>query len=110
MPVSLTKRRVMGMPSTVPGFKAWASLIALGILCTVVAYLLYFRLIGNLGATEAIAVTSLMLVFGMLWGWLSLHEPIAGQMLVATAIILTGTALTTGLIKLARQPRPAPKA
>lgn len=89
------------MPSTMPGFKAWASVIALGVLCTGIAYLLYFRLIGNLGATGAIAVTFLMPVFGMLWGWLFLREPITGHMLAATAIILFGTALTTGLVKLA---------
>ncbi|MBI2357568.1 MAG: EamA family transporter [Deltaproteobacteria bacterium] len=95
------------VPSTVPGFKAWASVIALGVICTGIAYLLYFRLIANLGATGAIAVTFLMPVFGMLWGWLFLHEPVTGHMLAATAIILMGTALTTGLIKLARQRRPA---
>lgn len=92
------------MPSTVPGFNAWASVIALGVLCTGIAYLLYFRLIGHLGATGAIAVTFLMPVFGMLWGWLFLNEPITGHMLAGTAVILVGTALTTGLFRFLRPP------
>ena len=95
------------MPSTLPTVGAWIAAAALGILCTGLAYPLYFRLIGSLGATGAIAVTFLIPVFGMLWGWLFLNEPITGHMLAATTIILFGTALTTGLVKLAPQRRPA---
>jgi drug/metabolite transporter (DMT)-like permease len=90
------------MPSTLPTVRAWIAAAALGVLCTGLAYLLYFRLIGNLGAIGAIAVTFLIPVFGMLWGWLFLHEPVTGHMLVGTAVILVGTALTTGVVKLAR--------
>lgn len=95
------------MPSTLPTVRAWIAAAALGVLCTGLAYLLYFRLIGSLGAIGAIAVTFLIPVFGMLWGWLFLHEPITTHMLAATAIILIGTALTTGLLKLAPRRRTA---
>jgi drug/metabolite transporter (DMT)-like permease len=90
------------MPSTLPTVRAWIAAAALGVLCTGIAYPLYFRLIGSLGATGAIAVTFLIPVFGMLWGWLFLNEPITGHMLAATTIILFGTALTTGLVRPSR--------
>lgn len=89
------------VPLTAPSFTAWSSAIALGVLSTGIAYILYFHLIRNIGAIGAIAVTFLIPVFGMLWGWLFLHEPVTGHMLAGTAIILFGTALTTGLVKLA---------
>lgn len=95
------------MPATAPSFTAWSSAVALGILCSGIAYILYFRLIGNVGAIGAIAVTFLIPVFSMLWGWMFLHEPITGHMLAGTAVILIGTALTTGLVKLARAQKPA---
>ena len=98
------------MPSTLPTVRAWIAAAALGVLCTGLAYPLYFRLIANLGATGAIAVTFLIPVFGMLWGWLFLHEPVTGHMLAATAIILSGTALTTGLVRFARKQRPPQQA
>lgn len=90
------------IPSTAPSFTAWSSAIALGVLSTGIAYILYFHLIRNIGAIGAIAVTFLIPVFGMLWGWLFLHEPVTGHMLAGTAVILVGTALTTGLAGLAR--------
>jgi drug/metabolite transporter (DMT)-like permease len=95
------------IPSAMPGLQAWASAVALGVLCSGIAYILYFRLIRNVGAIGAIAVTFLSPAFGMLWGWMFLHETVTAQMLVATAIILIGTALTTGLVKLARAQKPA---
>lgn len=89
------------IPSTPPSFTAWSSAIGLGVLSTGIAYILYFRLIRNLGAIGAIAVTFLIPVFGMLWGRLFLSEPVTAHMLAGTAVILAGTALTTGLVKLA---------
>ena len=92
-------------PAQSPGIVAWLALAVLGVFCTGLAYILYFRLIRNVGATKAIAVTFLIPVFGMLWGTLFLDEALTVNMLIGSAVILLGTALTTDLL----QPRPSPR-
>jgi drug/metabolite transporter (DMT)-like permease len=72
-----------------------AALAMLGILCTGLAYLLYFRLIADVGAGRALTVTFLIPVFGVLWGRLFLHELIAWQTLLGSAVVIVGTVLAT---------------
>ncbi len=79
----------------VPGV-VWAYVLALGVLCTAVAYTLYFRLLVKVGPAYAASVTFLIPVFGMLWGRMFLHEAITATMLLGCAIILAGTALAGG--------------
>jgi drug/metabolite transporter (DMT)-like permease len=95
-------------PAVRPGALAWASLAALAVLCTGVAYILYFRLIARLGAARAITVTFLIPLFGVLWGWLFLGEAVTPAMLGGGAIIVLGTALVTGVLRLPRRVRLAP--
>ena len=78
---------------------AWGSAIALALLCTGVAYVLFFRLIAHVGATNAVTVTFLIPAFAMLWGWLVLAERPGWDMWVGAAVILFGTALTIGLVR-----------
>ena len=87
------------MPGAMPSVKAWLMVGALGIFCTAMAYILYFRLIARLGPARAVTVTFLVPAFGMLWGRLFLKEAVTWQMLAGTAVILVGTSLTTGLIR-----------
>jgi drug/metabolite transporter (DMT)-like permease len=86
-------------PSTVPSASAWGAATGLAVVCTGLAYLLFFRLIAHVGAAQAISVTFLIPGFAMLWGWLFLHEAPTTAMLLGCAVILLGTALSTGLIK-----------
>lgn len=72
------------------------SVTALGIVCSGVAYLLYFRLIADIGAAPALTVTFLIPVFGILWGTVFLGEHVGWHTLVGSLVILTGTALVTG--------------
>lgn len=83
----------------------WAVVLALGILCTGVAYLLYFRLIQDLGPTHALSVTFLIPVFGILWGVLFLNERVGWDTIAGGLLVLTGIALTNGLIKQAEYAR-----
>ncbi len=85
-------------PSTTPGAQAWGSAVALALLCTGVAYLLYFRLIAHIGASNATSVTFLIPLFAVMWGTLLLSEPITPAMVVACVLVLLGTALSTGVI------------
>ncbi len=86
----------MNWPSAGPSLKSWLCVIALGILCTGVAYIFYFRLIARIGAAKTITVTYLIPVFGMLWGSLFLNEAITVSMVAACTVILLGTALASG--------------
>lgn len=73
---------------------SWASAILLGVLCTGIAYLLYFRLIYRVGATRASTVTYLIPLFGVIWAWIVLGEPLTPTMAIAAALILGGVALS----------------
>ena len=70
-----------------------AAALALALLCSSVAYVLYFRLMADLGPTRTMAVTFLIPVFGMLWGVLFLGESVTGPMLAGAALIVAGTGL-----------------
>ncbi len=83
-------------PDTTPSLNAWVMTATLGIACTAVAFVLYFRLITNVGPTKAITVTFLVPVFAVVMGALMLGEPITTSMMAGGAIILLGTAMSTG--------------
>ncbi|MGH9461406.1 MAG: DMT family transporter [Vicinamibacteria bacterium] len=85
-------------PEVTPSVASWLSAVALGIACTGIAYILYFRLIAHVGPTRAIAVTYLIPLFGMVWGLFFLHEAITPNMIAGCAVILLGTALATGAL------------
>ena len=72
----------------------------MGLFSTALAYILYFRLIANVGPTKAITVTYLIPLFAMLLGAVVIDEPVTGAMIVGCAVILLGTALATGLLRL----------
>ncbi|ARP88282.1 DMT family transporter [Bordetella genomosp. 9] len=90
-------------PVSVP---AWASTVALALVCTAMAYVMFFRLIASVGPTAAVSVTFLVPVFGVLWGTLLLDEEITGSIVLGAAIILAGTALALGLVKKPREATP----
>jgi len=78
-------------PAAAPTPLAIASILALGLVCTAIAYLLYFRLIADLGATGGLTVTYLIPVFGVLWGVLFLGERVTAPMLAGAALVVLGT-------------------
>ena len=87
-------------PAVMPGATAWLALLAVGVLCTGVAYVLYFRLIEKMGAAASLTVTFLIPVFAVFYGVLLLGESVTGWMLICGAVILCGTALSLDLLKL----------
>lgn len=76
-----------------PGVAAWSSVAALGILCTAIAYVAYFRLVEQIGAAPALTVTYLIPVFGTLWGVVFLGERIGVHHVLGAAMIIGGIAL-----------------
>jgi drug/metabolite transporter (DMT)-like permease len=68
-----------------------ANMLALAVGSTAIAYLLYFKLIANIGPARALSVTFLIPLFGVLWGYLFLDEPLTVNMLMGGSLILGGT-------------------
>jgi drug/metabolite transporter (DMT)-like permease len=92
-------------PQRMPSPTAWLALLAVGVLCTGVAYILYFRLIENVGPARSLTVTFVIPVFAVIYGVILLGETVSAWMLVCAAIIVCGTALSAGLIQLQRYSR-----
>jgi drug/metabolite transporter (DMT)-like permease len=84
-------------PQAMPSAGEWGAALMLAVLCTGIAYALYFKLISAVGAAKAMTVAFLIPVFGMLWGFLFLNEDISARMLIGCAITLVGTALSVEL-------------
>lgn len=70
-----------------------ANVVALALASTAVAYLIYFKLITDIGPARALTVTFLIPLFGVLWGYLFLGEVLTPSMLAGGALIVAGTAL-----------------
>jgi drug/metabolite transporter (DMT)-like permease len=67
------------------------SVLALALLCSAIAYLLYFRLMADVGPTRALTVTFLVPVFGLLWGFVFLGERITALMAAGCTLVVAGT-------------------
>ncbi len=85
------------LPRSLPNQTVILCIFALGLVCTAVAYLLYFRLILELGAEKASTVTLIIPIFSMLWGTLFLGEQITLVKVLACLIILSGVGLIINL-------------
>jgi drug/metabolite transporter (DMT)-like permease len=73
---------------------SWFSAAMLGILCTGVAFALYYRLIQRIGAGRAVTATYLVPLFAVAWAWMLLGEPLTLSMGIAGALILGSVALS----------------
>jgi drug/metabolite transporter (DMT)-like permease len=88
---------VVSVPERAPSTVVTLSMLGLALLSTAVAYLIYFRLIENVGPTSTLTVTLLVPVFGLLFGVLLLDEPFGIGTLAGLGIILTSVVLITGI-------------
>jgi len=84
----------MTWPSTAATAQAWGAAIALGIVCTGVAFVIYYQLIYRVGAPRAATVAYLIPLFGVFWAWLLRDEAITTTMAVACTLILVGVSLS----------------
>lgn len=79
--------------ATLP-WQSWSAAIVLGVVCTGLAFVLYYRLIQRIGGARAAMVTYLVPLFGVVWAWMVLGEAVSASMLVAAAMILGSVALS----------------
>lgn len=79
---------------------AWGAIIAVALLCTALAYILFFHIVARAGPSKALTVTFLVPVFALLYGALFLAEAVTPWMVACGVVILIGTLLATGLLRL----------
>jgi drug/metabolite transporter (DMT)-like permease len=85
-------------PEQAPGVAGIACGVALAVICTALAFFLFFDILSRTGATAAATVTFVIPIFGVLWGSLFLGEAITTRMVTGMAVALLGTALVTRLL------------
>jgi drug/metabolite transporter (DMT)-like permease len=73
---------------------SWLSALLLGVVCTGIAFVFYYRLIARIGAPRTATVTYLIPLFAVIWAWLLLGEPLTLTMALAGALILAGVAVS----------------
>lgn len=91
-------------PRELPGWEASASVLTLGVAGTGLGLLVFMKMLGDFGTFRAGLVTYLMPVTALLYGAFLLDETITGWTLVGMALILSGVALGSGLLRPAAQP------
>ena len=86
---------VLSFPGSDTSGSAWASVVALGVLCTAVAFLVFFALVAEVGPTRTSVITYLNPVVAVALGVLVLSEPITVGMLVGFPLVLLGSVIAT---------------
>ncbi len=95
---------VEGPLVTLPGPDVWGAVLAIALLSTSVAYLIYFHILAKAGATNLMLVTFLVPVSALMLGVLILGESLSGHALTGMGLIFTGLAAIDGrLFKLLRR-------
>ena len=78
-------------------WKVAVAVLGISLLCSAAAYVLYFRLLADVGPTKSLTVAFLIPVFAALWGALFLGEPVGVMTVVGGAMILFASALVLEL-------------
>ena len=98
---------VITWPAVAPTRAAWLSVAVAGVVCTALAYILYFRLIESAGPARALSVTFAIPVFALAYGWALLGEPVTLETAGWGLVVLLGTALSSGMLpRPSRNPEP----
>jgi drug/metabolite transporter (DMT)-like permease len=72
--------------------KSLAAVTVLGVLGSGLAYLIFFRLLANISPTRTVAVTYLLPIWGLFWGFVA-GEQIRWTALAGVVVVLTGLVL-----------------
>lgn len=90
-PLALTR-----LPSSLPSTEVLVSLLVLGVICTALAYLLYFALIAEVGASRGTVITYVNPAISVLLGVTLLGEPLNAAIILGFLLIIAGSWLSTG--------------
>jgi drug/metabolite transporter (DMT)-like permease len=83
-------------PTSQPPLSSVVALLILAVFSSVLAYLLFFRLISSVGATKTATVSYLIPLFGTVWGVVVLQERVGWATIAGMVVILSGVVLATG--------------
>jgi drug/metabolite transporter (DMT)-like permease len=95
-----------GLPTTTPTAQAMLGLLSLILLCSALAYVLFFWLLERIGAARSSMVTYLVPIFALFLGWMWLGEQIGAHAVVGLMLVLAGL-LVASEWRGKRMPRPA---
>ena len=91
LPLAVTR-----LPSKIPSLEVIASLLVLGVICTAVAYLIFFALVAEVGASRGTVITYVNPAVSVLLGVTLLAEPLNAAIIVGFLLIILGSWLSTG--------------
>ena len=97
--IVLAPPALLSLPSSMPGPAVTASVLVLGLISTALAYVLYFSLIAETGATRASIITYINPAVAVVLGAVVLAEPLTVGSILGLGLIVLGCALTTGLLR-----------
>jgi len=80
-------------PAATWTIEAAGALVALGVLCSGLAYVPFFTLIRDIGPSRTLTVGLAIPVLGVAWGWLLLDEAVTAPMVLGAALVLAALAL-----------------
>ena len=84
---------IVQLPHAWPSGQVIAAVLTLGVVCTALAFLLFFALIGEIGPVRATVITYVNPAVAVTLGVLLLPEPLTGGIAVGFALILCGSVL-----------------
>ena len=103
LPLSLMVDRPWSL--AMPGWHVWAALLAIALVNTALAYVVYFKMVATVGVTYISLVTFLIPIIALLLGAVFLSESVTAQALAGMAVIALGLAAIDGrLLRLFRSP------
>jgi len=94
---------VADMPTALPPLAPALALAGLGLVCTAVAFVMYFRILREAGAERGTTVTFMVPVFAQVWGALFLHEAVTWAVVIGLGLVLFAVALVFERVKLPRR-------
>ncbi|MEY4559187.1 MAG: hypothetical protein RLZ82_202 [Actinomycetota bacterium] len=89
---------IFSLPSEIaaaPPIESWLSLLGLGVICSAIAFVAFFRLIKEIGSARATLVTYMNMAVAVLLGIILLAEPITPGILIGFPLVLIGSVLAT---------------
>jgi drug/metabolite transporter (DMT)-like permease len=89
---------LFALPSEIaaqPPMESWLSLLGLGVICSAIAFVAFFRLIKEIGSARATLVTYMNMAVAVLLGIILLAEPITPGILIGFPLVLIGSVLAT---------------
>ena len=79
-----------------PSLQAWLAILCLGVFCTALGYILFFKILSSSGATNVVLVTFLVPITASFLGWLILNEQLHSRYFIGMALIGLGLAAIDG--------------